>query len=152
MKHSFRAAWSSMWRFSYRAEPRAQVAVICQRGSGASREFLLITSRNTGRWIVPKGWPITGLDGPSSALQEAWEEAGVRDAQIDAEPVGHYTYDKRLDNGASLPVLATVYLAQVEKLSETYPEVDERTREWVSPQEAARRVNEPELKAILRTI
>ena len=114
--------------------------------------ILLITSRDTGRWVLPKGWPMDGLDGPASALQEAWEEAGVKRARIDDKPIGHFDYDKMLDDGNALPLQVTVYIAEVLKLDDAYPEVADRTRKWATPKQAARLVDEPKLKKILNKI
>lgn len=131
---------------------RVQVAALCTRKTGSEQEVLLVTSRDTGRWIIPKGWPIDGLDGVGTALQEAWEEAGVRNAVAEEDPVGQFTYDKIFKNGSAEPVLTSVYRLRVKELSDDYPEVDERKRSWVSPKTAAKRVNEPELQALLRNI
>ncbi|WP_132858598.1 NUDIX hydrolase [Shimia isoporae] len=131
---------------------RLQVAALCMRERGEVREVLLVTSRDTGRWVLPKGWPIRGKDAPGSALQEAWEEAGVREANMNTSPVGSYGYDKRLDSGLALPVEVKVYEAEVTKLMEDFPEAEERTRKWVRPEEAAEMVQEPELQALLRDI
>ena len=128
---------------------KRQVAALCYRGDGDARQVLLITSRDTGRWIVPKGWPIEGLDGAGSALQEAWEEAGVKRADIESDPVGFYDYDKGLDNGDSLPVKTHVYLTRVRDLRRDYPEAHQRTRAWFAPAVAATLVDEPELRDIL---
>lgn len=129
-----------------------QVAALCYRETGAGKKVLLVTSRGTGRWIVPKGWPIKGLEDAEAALQEAWEEAGVEAADIQADPVGHYDYDKRLSCGDITPVKAQVYLAEVESLADHYPEDHQRKRRWFDQDEAAARVQEPELKAILRDL
>jgi 8-oxo-dGTP pyrophosphatase MutT (NUDIX family) len=131
---------------------RQQVAALCYRGSGDAKEVLLVTSRGTGRWIIPKGWPMRGKDGPGSAMQEAWEEAGVREATSAGDPIGSYTYEKHKDNGWSFPVETMVYPVSVEKLEDKFPEVQERTRKWFSPADAANLVQEPELKTILRGI
>ncbi|NNE53919.1 MAG: NUDIX hydrolase [Sulfitobacter sp.] len=131
---------------------RRQVAALCYQDTDQGKRVLLITSRDTGRWIVPKGWPIEGLDGPQSALQEAWEEAGVREADIESEPIGHFEYDKGLEDGESIPIKAQVYLTRVRGLSTDYPEVDERERAWFDPSEAANVVDEPELKELLRSL
>ena len=131
---------------------RQQVAALCYRGAGDNKEVLLVTSRDTGRWIIPKGWPMRGKDGPGSAMQEAWEEAGVREATSVGDPIGMYTYEKRKDSGWSFPVETMVYPVSVEKLEDKFPEVKERTRKWFSPAEAANLVQEPELKTILRGI
>ncbi|MEJ2518437.1 MAG: NUDIX hydrolase, partial [Methyloceanibacter sp.] len=111
--------------------------------------ILLVTSRGTGRWIVPKGWPIEGLDSPATALQEAWEEAGVRCGKPSLKPLGSYHYEKGLPGDWSVPVTTIVYPVRVLELSSEYPESDQRTRKWVSPSEAAELVDEPELKELL---
>ncbi len=126
-----------------------QVAALCYRETPEGKQVLLITSRDTGRWIVPKGWPIDGLDGAGSALQEAWEEAGVSKADIETDPIGCYDYDKRLSDGLATPVVAQVYLTRVKNIKDDYPEVGQRKRRWFSPDAAAKLVQEQELKEIL---
>ena len=152
MMHVFKRAWLDMILPIWQRPVRIQVAALCHRATQGGTEVLLITSRDTGRWILPKGWPIDGLDGPGAALQEAWEEAGVTEAQIDAEPLGSYDYDKVLDGGMTTPVHTAVYLTEVKALSDTYPESDLRDRAWFAPAEAAEKVAEPELQAILRAL
>ncbi len=135
-----------------RRPKRVQVAALCYRDTDKGKRVLLITSRDTGRWIVPKGWPINGLDGPGAALQEAWEEAGVIKADIQEEPIGLYEYAKGLGEGMTVPVEARVYLTHVHDLTEDYPEASLRKREWFAPKEAANLVDEPDLKAILQAL
>ncbi len=149
MIHNSKTAFSDVSDKNDTSERKEQVAALCYKTVAGKRQVLLITSRGTGRWIVPKGWPISGKDGPQSALQEAWEEAGVKKADILEEPVGYYDYDKGLDNGDSIPIEAQVYLVHVRHLKKKYPEVDERDRAWFSPREAAELVDEPDLKEIL---
>jgi 8-oxo-dGTP pyrophosphatase MutT (NUDIX family) len=131
---------------------RLQVAALCYKETKVGRKILLITSRDTRRWIVPKGWPMKGKDDHEAALIEAWEEAGVSKADIEEEPMGYFEYAKGLSSGATVPVEAQVYMTRVRDLKQSYPEVDQRTREWFSPDEAAELVDEPDLKAILRTL
>lgn len=152
MTHVLKRAWSDMVLPLLRRPKRVQVAALCYRDTSDGKRVLLITSRDTGRWIVPKGWPIDGLDGPGSALQEAWEEAGVKQADIESDPVGYYEYAKGLGEGMTVPVEAQVYLTKVRDLSEEYPEADARTRKWFAPGEAANLVDEPDLKAILQSL
>lgn len=148
--HVFKRAWADMLMPILQRPKRVQVAALCFKETSEGKKVLLITSRDTGRWILPKGWPIEGKDGPGSALQEAWEEAGVSAADIAEEPVGQYEYEKGLDHGASVPVVTQVYVTRVHDLEKVYPEADERERAWFSPQEAANLVDEPELKDLLR--
>ncbi|WP_370029757.1 NUDIX hydrolase [Oceanicella sp. SM1341] len=129
--------------------PALQVAALCHRGSGAETEVLLITSRGTGRWVLPKGWPIKGLSGAGAALREAYEEAGVQGIAL-AEPVGRYGYDKILDSGLPLPCEAAVYAVQVTGMLESYPEAGQRRLAWQRPARAAELVAEPGLQALLR--
>lgn len=136
----------------FRRPRRVQFAALCTRRTGSQTEVMLITSRDTGRWIIPKGWPIDGLTGPETARQEAWEEAGVRGADVEVDPVGQYTYGKILKNGSIDPVLTTVFHLHVTELADDFPEAGQRIRDWVSPHEAAERVHEPELQELLRKL
>ena len=128
---------------------RVQVAAACWRMGPNGKEVLLVTSRETKRWILPKGWPIDGLSGAGSALQEAWEEAGVKKAKAAEDAIGHYRYEKGLAGGNHVTCTAYVYDVEVVDLADIYPEHDERERKWVTPKEAATLVNEPELQELL---
>jgi 8-oxo-dGTP pyrophosphatase MutT (NUDIX family) len=150
MVSMFKNAWSGMIDPLIRRPNRVQSAALCFRTGKRGKEVLLITSRERGRWILPKGWPINGLDGAGTAAQEAWEEAGVKPLKVNKKSLGQFHYDKILGNGASAPVEANVYSIEVDKLSDSYPEADERKRDWMAPNKAAELVEEPELKAILR--
>lgn len=150
MTDALKNALSSVVTPLLRRPRMLQVAALCYRHGDAGKEVLLITSRDTGRWVIPKGWPIDGLDAPGAAMREAWEEAGVKTGTIRREAIGHFDYDKRLDNGASVPVEVQVFAYNVSSLKDRFPEADERRRKWVRPQEAAEMVQEPELQDILR--
>ena len=151
MKHDLKGVDTASAASKSERPAAVQVAALCYRETSVGKQVLLITSRDTGRWIVPKGWPIKGKNGAESALQEAWEEAGVKRAEVKQKPIGTYAYDKGLGGGDSVEVLTHVYLTEVKELSEDYPEADERERVWIAPGEAANRVDEPELKDILNT-
>lgn len=128
---------------------RTQFAALCYRIKKNKVQILMITSRGTQRWIVPKGWPIDGLTPADCALEEAWEEAGVRGAS-DGRCLGIYSYSKDADDLGELPCLAMVYAVQVQALATTFPEAGQRKRKWMSRKKAARVVDEPELARILR--
>jgi 8-oxo-dGTP pyrophosphatase MutT (NUDIX family) len=125
-----------------------QYGALCWRHGVAGIEVLLITSRDTGRWVIPKGWPMPGLAPEAAAAQEAWEEAGV-EGQMHPLCVGRYGYLKCLSVTASVPCAVAVYALQVEKLAKTFPEMAERQREWFTPAKAAGLVLEPDLAAII---
>jgi 8-oxo-dGTP pyrophosphatase MutT (NUDIX family) len=143
-------AWTELVRPFFRRPRRLQVAALCYRRDENGVEVLLITSRGTGRWIIPKGWPIDGKDAPGAALQEAWEEAGVRSGRVTSEAVGIYCYEKELSTGLPVPVETLVFAVEVGQMESDYPEVGERQRKWVSPAAAAKMVQEPQLQQILR--
>lgn len=113
-------------------------------------EILLITSRETRRWVIPKGWPIPAHSAAESAAQEAYEEAGIR-GQMAAQAMGHYTYRKRLRGGARKRFRVDVFAMEVTEVLDQWPEAHERARQWLSPQEALALVEEPELAALIRT-
>ncbi|WP_417726961.1 NUDIX hydrolase [Roseovarius sp.] len=150
MTSPMRRAWRELVRPLFRRPRRLQIAALCYREDDGCKEVLLITSRGTGRWIIPKGWPIDGKDAPGAAMQEAWEEAGVRSGRVTSEAVGIYCYEKELSTGLPVPVETLVFAVEVDKMEAEYPEVGERRRKWVTPAAAANMVQEPELQQILR--
>lgn len=125
-----------------------QVAALCWRRSKGKTEVLLITSRETRRWIIPKGWPMDGLQDYNAARREAFEEAGV-EGHVRKDPVGSFGYDKR-GKAVNQSVKVTVYALEVVTRHKNWPEKGERQRQWFTPQEAAVRVAEPGLKDLLR--
>lgn len=128
-----------------------QYAALCYRDHQEHGvQVLLVTSRDTGRWIIPKGWPMKGRTPHEAAAVEAWEEGGVV-GSVDTTPVGRFTYPKKIKTG-TVPVTASVFLLRVDKLENSYREKSQRKREWVGCEEAARRVREPELKGILLSL
>ena len=129
-----------------------QVAALCTRqGAGGGAEVLLVTSRGTGRWILPKGWPMAGRTLAQAAGQEAWEEAGVR-GTVDPEPMGSYAAAKVTDGGLEMPCRISVFRLRVSEMSDSFPEAGQRSRRWMFPAEAAAAVREPELSAILAAL
>lgn len=129
-------------------EIRKQVAALpIRRTNGKHVEVLLITSRETGRWVIPKGWPSRRMPDHKAAAREADEEAGLK-GEIKRKPFGTYSYFKRLiDNFALIEV--DVYLFKVERERKRYPEMGQRRKRWFTPKEAARQVLEPELATLL---
>lgn len=126
----------------------AQLAALCWRKVVTGREVLLVTS-STGRWILPKGWPIGGKSAGQAALTEAWEEAGVSRAKVSRKPLGSFMAAKRTLAGDDLPCLTKVYAVKVQETRDDYPEKDRRDRIWVSPADAAGMVVEDGLRDIL---
>ena len=137
------------FRASSKNDVRSQFAALCYRVTADKPEILMITSRGTGRWIIPKGWPEAGMTPANAALKEAWEEAGVTGKATD-QCLGLFSYSKEMEPGVNYPCVAMVYPVKVKSLSKTYPEQGERRRKWMSQKKAAQRVSEPELARILR--
>ena len=130
--------------------PRQQYAALCYRikKKQGLLEVLVATSRDTGRWVIPKGWPMTDKKAHQVAEREAYEEVGVK-GKVEKEAFGLYHYRKTLDNGLKIPVQVQVHVLEVDECLKNFPEKGSRTLEWVSCEEAAMRVNEPELKILL---
>ena len=118
-------------------------------GDDGELRILLVTSRATRRWIIPKGWPMKLCPPHKAAAREAFEEAGVV-GKSQKQAIGAYEYDKLADDGASVRCTVTVYPLRVRRLDEKWPEADERERRWFAQSEAAKLVDEPELRALLR--
>ena len=128
--------------------PRIQYAALCWRGAADGIEVLLITSRDTGRWVIPKGWPMAGLAPEAAAAQEAWEEAGV-EGLVNPLCLGRFGYMKCMTADTTIPCAVSVYGLRVAQLATTYPEVNERRRQWFSLGEAALLVDEPDLHELI---
>lgn len=127
--------------------PVRQVAALCWRRH-PKLEVLLVTSLRTHRWILPKGWPELGLSLAESAAHEALEEAGVI-GEVAAAPIGRYHYVKEKKEGISLPCEVVIFAIEVKLRRRSWPEKSMRETAWLTPQQAAARVSEPELRHIL---
>lgn len=109
---------------------------------------LMVTSRDTGRWVMPKGWLMDGKKPWHAAKIEALEEAGAV-GFISDTPIGRYHYSKRMGSGRKVRCAVTVYPMFVDKLKRRWKERKERTRHWFSLRKAAKLVKEPELTDLL---
>jgi 8-oxo-dGTP pyrophosphatase MutT (NUDIX family) len=126
-----------------------QYAALPYRLNGEALEILLITSRRTRRWIVPKGWPMEGCRPAACAAREALEEAGVA-GPMARLPIGHFRYLKELRMGVELPCRVEVFALKVTREQDTWQEQNRRERRWFPAAEAAGLVGEPQLKLVIQ--
>lgn len=130
---------------------RLQVgAVPVRTAPDGTVEILLVTTRTTKRWTIPKGWPVKGLKAHEAAALEAREEAGAI-GKIRKKPVGRYLYWKRMADHFLL-CKVRLFLLIVEGRLDTWPERNERLHHWLKLGDAADLVEEPGLKAVLRSL
>ncbi len=129
---------------------RSQFAALVYRVRDGKLQFLMITSRGTGRWIIPKGWPMVGMRPAEAAAQEAWEEAGVI-GEVSDQCLGLYSYYKTNPSFGTLPCVVNVYPVAAKKLAKKFPEAGQRRRKWFSAKKAAKLVREPELAKIIQS-
>lgn len=130
---------------------RRQSGAIPLLGTGLAMRVVLITSRETKRWVIPKGWIEPNEPPHRSAAREAFEEAGLS-GEAEGEPIGAYTYGKRLARGAILPCEVLVFRFRVARLLRDWPERRDRERRLFTPEAAAAAVQEPELAALLQRL
>lgn len=136
-------------RKATKADPARQIAALPLKvGDDGLVQVLMVTSRGTQRWVVPKGWTMDGKKPWRAAEIEALEEAGA-EGYIGSEALGTYRYNKELDDGHMVPVEVQLYPMMVARLRKRWKERRDRKRRWFSLTGAAKRVDEPELKAIL---
>lgn len=126
-----------------------QYAALPYRIARRRVEIMLITSRETRRWVVPKGWPMKGLKPHDAAAVEAAEEAGLI-GEIDDRPIGSYNYLKRLKAGQSIAVQVSVYPFRVQAQVESWKEQGQREFRWFRYQKAASLVAEPSFRKLIR--
>jgi 8-oxo-dGTP pyrophosphatase MutT (NUDIX family) len=131
---------------------RVQYAALPYRLNRRSRtEIMLVTSRETQRWIIPKGWPQRGKAAPDAAAHEAFEEAGVV-GSVGRRSVGSFSYEKRLRNGAVVVCEVRVFPLKVARQTKRWPEKDQRQVKWLPAKEAAETVQEDKLSKIIRRL
>jgi uncharacterized protein len=115
---------------------------------GEAVDILLVTSRDTGRWVLPKGNIDAGETPAAAALREAAEEAGLT-GTIAAAPLGHYRYAKRADDGSGADLAVAVFALRVQEEHADWPERKQRERRWFRRAEAAAAVDEADLAALI---
>jgi 8-oxo-dGTP pyrophosphatase MutT (NUDIX family) len=115
---------------------------------GGTRQIMLLTSRETRRWVIPKGWPMKKRKPSEVASQEAYEEAGLIGQIVDKRPLGTFAYEKRLATSALL-CRVRVFSFRVERQLDDWPEKDQRETKWFDADEAATLVEEGGLAEII---
>lgn len=128
-----------------------QAGALCMRDGDRGVEVLLVSSLNTRRWIIPKGWPMNDRSLAGAALQEAWEEAGVR-GQVEETALGSFVYDKIRKEGLTIPCEVHVFRVAVTATEKRYPEAKRRKRKWVPLAKAAKMVDDVGLSDLLRAM
>lgn len=126
-------------------------AIPYRRLDNGTIEVMLVTSRETKRWVVPKGWPIRGAKPHLSAAREALEEAGVT-GRANADAIGTYHYAKRLKNGTEARCKVEVFPLEVKSQRKRWRERGERKARWFELAKAAKVVREPGLRQLLRNL
>jgi len=122
-----------------------QSGVIPYRKKQGKIEVMLITSRNKGRWIIPKGVIEPDLNPRTSAAKEAFEEAGVQ-GDVHSKLLGVYKHRKWGD-----VCTVQIYAMKVRKIHRKWDETD-REREWLSLKDALKRLQKDDLKRAMQRL
>jgi 8-oxo-dGTP pyrophosphatase MutT (NUDIX family) len=126
-----------------------QVAALpWRRDTDGAVQVLLITSRETRRWVIPKGWPMKGKTPAEAAAQEAYEEAGVLGV-VEEIPLGRYVYEKRAPKRKAQRVEVTVFPLEVLVERAAWPEHQQREKRWLPATEAADLLEENDLQTLV---
>jgi len=113
-------------------------------------EVMLVTSRETRRWIIPKGWPHKGRAPHRSAAREAYEEAGVV-GRVRRQSLGSFSYEKHLTTGIVV-CKVHVFALEVRRQSRTWPQGTNANSSGYLPGQAAKAVKKPALAKIIRRL
>jgi 8-oxo-dGTP pyrophosphatase MutT (NUDIX family) len=128
-----------------------QVGALCvRRRNKGGYQVLLITSRDRGRWIIPKGWRAKRLKDHKAAAREAKEEAGVR-GKVQEKPIGSYAYPKIVD-ARERSVRVAVFLLDVRQQRNDWKERRERRRAWFDIGAALKEIEEPALRTLIKGV
>jgi 8-oxo-dGTP pyrophosphatase MutT (NUDIX family) len=149
ISHSARKRFLERIRVMFGGVPcRVQAAALPWRLTERGVEIMLVTSRDTGRWVLPKGWPEGDEELYKAAEREAAEEAGLSGAMATSE-AGRYYYEKELPSGLEWRCEVHVFPLEVDRVADKWPERKARLRRWFTPKEAAARVREPDLGELI---
>jgi 8-oxo-dGTP pyrophosphatase MutT (NUDIX family) len=118
---------------------------------GDQIRVMLLTSRGTGRWVLPKGWAEQDLTGPEVAAKEAFEEAGLV-GEVQPESLGTYSYLKERPQAPPQPCRVEVFTMWVDRQLDDWPERAQRVRRWFSLTEASEKVQEDDLRLLLQNL
>ncbi len=146
---AFKGDWLQGLLVSMPKPARLQIAALCVRRGKNGTEILLVSTRDTGRMILPKGWPERNKPPFKTAAAEAYEEAGVV-GKADSRPLGIFKSFKGLNNGRKLKTRVLVFKVQFEKQLKKYPELGQRDCTWLPLDDAIKAVDEKSLKNFLR--
>ncbi len=128
-------------------QPRLQIAALpFRRRKGL--EVMLVSTLDSRRWVIPKGWPMKGLAGHEAAAREAFEEAGLV-GEVGETPVGQFHYFKRKKNGAVWLCRVDVFALRVKEQRRSWPEKAQRKTKWFPLEQAAMAVSDTELGELL---
>lgn len=129
-----------------------QVAALPWRvGDDGRLRVLMVTSRTNAKWMLPKGWRMSGKSDPEAALIEGQEEAGI-DGIVAKVPVGSYRYIKLFDDGSTRPAQALIFPIRVTGEHAHWDEESQRMRKWFLPHKAAKVAFEPDLARFLEDV
>jgi 8-oxo-dGTP pyrophosphatase MutT (NUDIX family) len=128
---------------------RLQIAALCVRDGGAEPEVLLVSTRDTGRMILPKGWPEADRPAFETAVLEAYEEAGIVGKAVH-QPMGSFRSFKGLSNGLRIRTKVLVFKVKVESQLDKFPELGQRKCVWLPLSKAIEKADEPALRRFLK--
>lgn len=132
--------------------PRAlQTGVICLREGPEGYEVLLVRTLDTGRWIIPKGWPMDGKTLAEAAEIEAWEEAGAKGRMM-PEEFARIPSNKRRNGGLEVPTDLAIFVMTGTELLDDYPEAGKRERRMWPIDLAARRADVDALGEVITAL
>mgnify|MGYP001169309206 CR=1 FL=1 len=134
---------------SFKEKVFHQIGALCYRFTHKNVKILLVTSRRSKRWIIPKGWKVEKMSNRKSVALEAWEEAGVQ-GRVSDRSIGTYYYRKRTAKDDFLTCAVKVFALEVKASKKKFPEREQRKLKWVNPTKAIDSVSEPELKTVLK--
>jgi 8-oxo-dGTP pyrophosphatase MutT (NUDIX family) len=126
-----------------------QFAALPYRMRDDDVQILLITTRRKGRWSLPKGWPIKRSTPQTTAMVEAYEEAGVR-GEIGNKKIGRFT-KRRRRKLQSVLCEVEIFPLEVTRQRHDWPEKRERRRIWVAARKAAKLVKKSGLRRAIKS-
>ena len=111
-----------------------QAAAMPYRFKGQKLQIMLVQTRSGNKWTIPKGLIDPGFTPQETALQEAYEEAGIKGV-LHPDVIGEFSYSKW--QGICK---VQIFLMKVENELSHWPEKFFRQRKWVDIDQATKMI------------
>jgi 8-oxo-dGTP pyrophosphatase MutT (NUDIX family) len=125
--------------------PKLRVGALAVRSHKGRLQVAIVTTRGSGRWIIPKGRRERGMEDHEVAALEAFEEAGVITSHSAHEPLQVCLKGRRKTH-------LMIHVLHIDRLLTRWPERRERHRRLVELEDLRKWIQSRRLRRAVRDL